>query len=336
MNSKAAKVILPIIAGLIIISSCNDKTPVAKFDEILGQPPYTGITDSIRQQPENDNLYFRRAVLLNTNNQPEPALLDFEKAWALKKDERYALGISRLLLEKKTDSAILFLNKALEQLPGNLLLQLSLARGYDAQNKPDDALKICDVILQNNPQQVDVLKMKADLLGKKGNETEATAVLEKAYQLASFDVELNYILALQYAETKNAQVLVLCDSLIRSDTEGSHAEPYYYKGIYYSNINDKAKALSLFDAAIKHDYTFLDGYIEKGSLLYDMKKYPDALKVFNLALNISPDFADNFYWIGKCQQAMGLKEEAKLNYLRAYGLDKNFREAKEAAERVGN
>jgi tetratricopeptide (TPR) repeat protein len=334
MNTKAAKIILPFLSGLIIISSCNDKKPVTTFDEILAQPPYAGITDSIRLEPTNDNLYFRRAVLLNTNNQPGPAQSDFEKAWSIKKDERYAIAISRLLLEKRPDSAILFLNAALKELPNSTLLQLSLARGYDAQNKPDDALKICDAILQANPQQADVLKMKADLLNKKGDVNGATAALEKAYQLAPFDVELNYILALQYAESKNAKVTALCDSLIKSDTAALHAEPFYYKGIYYSNINEQAKALSSFDEAIKHDYTFMDGYIEKGSLLYEMKKYAEALKVFNLALNISPELPDNFYWIGKCQEAMGQKEEALLNYKRAYGLDNNFKEAKEAAERM--
>ena len=67
-----------------------------------------------------------------------------------------------------------------------------------------------------------------------------------------------------------------------------------------------------------------------------MKKYPEALKVFNLALTISPKFADTYYWIGKCQEAMGQKEEARLNYQRAYGLDNNFNEAKEAAEKISN
>jgi tetratricopeptide (TPR) repeat protein len=336
MYNKAAKIILPLLTGLIIISSCNDKKPGAAFDEILEQPPYAGITDSIKQEPENDALYFRRAVLLNTNKLPEPALVDFEKAWSLKKDERYAIGISRLLLDKNPDSAILFMNKALEVLPNSLLLQLSLARGYDAQNKTDDALKACDAILQKNPQQVDVLKMKADLLGKKGNEKEATAILEKAYQLAPFDMQLNEILALQFAETKNPRVLALCDSLIKADSLGQFAQPYYFKGIYYANINNPAKALFYFDEAIKHDYNFMDGYIEKGSLLFEMKKYPEALKVFNLSLTISPELADNYYWIGKCQEALGQKAEAKLNYQRAYGLDNSFKEAKEAAERLVN
>ena len=65
-----------------------------------------------------------------------------------------------------------------------------------------------------------------------------------------------------------------------------------------------------------------------------MKRYPDALKVFNLALTISPKFADNYYWIAKCQQAMGQREEAKLNYQRAYGLDNTFIAAKDSAGKL--
>ncbi len=333
MNT-VVKIILPFVAGMILISSCNDNNTSSAYDDILSLPPYKELTDSIKQTPKKDELYFRRAVLLNTNNLPEPALVDFKTAWSIKKEERYALGISTLLLEKKPDSAILFLTQALKEIPNSLLLQLSLARAYAAQNKIEEALKICNDILQMNPQQVDILKMKADLLDKKGNNVEAIATLEKAYQLAPFDVELNYILALQYAETKNAKVLSLCDSLIKADSIEAHAEPYYYKGIYYSNIGDQAKALSMFDEAVKHDYTFLDGYIEKGSLLYEMKKYPEALKVFNLALTISPDYADNYYWIGKCQEAMGQKQEARLNYQRAVGLNANFKEAKEAMDKL--
>jgi tetratricopeptide (TPR) repeat protein len=332
--NKFLRLMSLLVAGLLFISSCDEKKDTAAFDDILNQPPYAMLTDSIKLQPNNDDLLFRRAVLLNTNNLPEPALLDFKNAWAIKKEERYALGISTLLLERKPDSAIIFLNQAVTEIPNSLLLQLSFARAYTAQNKTDDALKICDAILQKNPEQADVLKMKADLLSKKGNETEATATLEKAYQLAPFDVELNYMLALKYAETKNQKVISLCDSLIRSDSAEAHAEPYYYKGIYYSNTGDKAKAILLFDEAVKHDYTFIEGYIEKGSVLFDLKKYPEALKVFNLALTISPDFADNYYWIGKCQEAMGQKDEALLNYQRAYGLDKSFTQAKEAADKL--
>ncbi|MBK6385000.1 MAG: tetratricopeptide repeat protein [Chitinophagaceae bacterium] len=332
--NRIAKIFSLVTAGLILISSCNDKGTDSPFGEILNRPPYAGLTDSIKQEPQNDELFFRRAVLLNTNNLPEPALADFKTAWEIKKDERYAYGISNLLLDKKPDSAILFLKQSLADLPNSFLLQLTLARSYDAQGRTDEALKLCNEILQKNPEQVDVIKMKAALLSKKGNIAEAISILEKAYQLTPYDIDLNYDLAYKYAENKNAKVIILCDSLIRIDTLNLHAEPYYYKGIYFSNINNKEKALALFDDAIKHDYNYLNAYIEKARVLYDQKKFGDALKAAQLANTISPKFPDAYFWVAKCQEAMGQKEEATINYQRAYGLDNSFTEAKEAADKL--
>jgi tetratricopeptide (TPR) repeat protein len=320
--------------GLLLLVACTHKKDPSPYSAILGAPPFEGLTDSIRRAPGNDELYFRRAVLLNSNNFPEPALADFKKAWSLKKDERYAYGLGNLLLDKKPDSAIIFLDQALKELPQSFLLQLTLAHAYQARDKTDEALKLCDELLRENPEQVDVLKMKADLLEKKGDKKEMIVTLQKAYNLTPFDVELNYMLALKLAENGNVRVLSLCDSLIHADSLGVHAEPYYYKGIYYSTIKDRAKALAFFDNAVKTDYNFLDGYIEKAGVLYDMKRYREALKTLDLCLTISPKFADAYYWTGKCQEALGQTDEARLNYQRAYGLDNGLTEAKEAAGKL--
>ena len=319
---------------MIFLISCHDKNNDSPFDNILSQQPYAPLTDSIKKEPKRDDLLFRRAVLLNQNNLPEPALADFQKAWSIKKEERYAFGISKLLLDKKPDSAVIFLNKALRELPNSFLLQLTLARGYDALNKTDDALKICDDILEKNPQQVDVLKMKTDLLDKKADTAQAIQILERAYTITPFDINLNYLLADKYSAANNPKVISLCDSLINMDSLHLHPEPYYFKGIYYSNINDKAKALAMFNEAIQHDYNYLNAYIEKGRIQYESKKYMDALKTFQLANTISATFPDAYFWMGKSQEALGQKEEAKLNYQRAYGLDKTFSEAKDAADNL--
>jgi tetratricopeptide (TPR) repeat protein len=176
--------------------------------------------------------------------------------------------------------------------------------------------------------------MKAGLLDKKGMSAEAIETFEKVYQLVPYDVELNYALAFKYADTKNAKVIGLCDSLIKADSLGVHHEPYYYKGIYYSNIGDNTKALQMFDRTIKLNYYFLEGYIEKATTLYDMKDYREALKVLNLVVTISPKFADGYYWAGKCQEALGEKDAARLNYQKAYGLDNSDKDAKEAINRL--
>ncbi|HND96159.1 MAG TPA: hypothetical protein PLH49_10375, partial [Chitinophagaceae bacterium] len=115
-----AKILTSLLFLLAIISSCNDNSsPQSPYADLLSQPPFSGLTDSIQDEPNMDLLYFKRAVLLNTNNYLEPALADFQKAWLLKKDERYAMGISNLLLESKPDSALVFLADALKILPNS-------------------------------------------------------------------------------------------------------------------------------------------------------------------------------------------------------------------------
>ncbi len=330
-----------IIAGILLnaiffLTSCNNRDETSPYNEILSQSPFAPLTDSIKKEPKGDELYFRRAILLNKNNFPEPALADFKKAWSLKKNEQYALGISTILLNKKPDSAVEFLNDALKEFPQSILLHLSLARAYEAQNKITDALNVCDKILQINPQQLDALMLKADLLDRQNNTTAAIATLEQAYAVNPAIEELDYNLAYKYASTKNPKTLAFCDTLLKKDSLNEHAEPLYFKGVYYENIGDKNKALNFLNQAIVRDYTFLDAYMNKGKILYDQKKYNDAIKVYRLALNVQSTYADAYFWMGKCEEALGQKDQAQLNYERAYGLDKTLTEAKEAADRIKN
>lgn len=335
MNRISKIAFLPLIAASFLLNSCsNGPAEQSSYADILSQPPYAGLTDSIRHNKKDPQLYFRRAQQLKKNNLPEPALADFEKAWSLQPAEEYAANISNLLLDKQPDSAISFIHAALQKIPNSIFLQLDLARAYMALNKNNEALTVCNAITAKYPNQVDALMMKSDLLDSRKDTAGSVHALEKAYELAPFDVELNYELAFKLAQSKNPRTLSLCDSLIRMDSLGNHAEPYYFQGVYYANTGDQAKALDYFTQAISHDYNFLDAYLDKGALLYRMKRTAEALKVFQLAATISPAYADAYYWMGKCQEVLGQPDQAKANYLRAYGFDKTLVEARDAAARL--
>ncbi|HUM65182.1 MAG TPA: tetratricopeptide repeat protein, partial [Chitinophagaceae bacterium] len=151
----------------ILLGCGNDEA--SPYEAVLRQPAYATITDSINEEPRRDDLYFRRAVMLNKDNHLEPALADFRKAWSIAKNEVYAVGVSNILLEKKSDSAVIFLKEAIKELPNSLFLRISLARSYDALNKTDEALLVCNEILEKEPAQVNALLLKADLLEKKSD-----------------------------------------------------------------------------------------------------------------------------------------------------------------------
>jgi tetratricopeptide (TPR) repeat protein len=324
-----------LLVAISFITGCNDNGESSAYSEILDQAPYSKFTDSIKMDGKRDDLYFRRAILLNKNNFPEPALADFKKAWSLSKKEQYAFGVNGILLQKNITEAIAFLQEAVKELPQSILLQLQLARAYDAQNKTDKALAVCKTILTQQTDQVNTLELQSELLLKKGDTAGSLASLEKAYELVpASNLQIGYKLLYKYAETKNPKTLTLADSLIAMDSLKLHADPYYVKGIYYSNINEKAKAIQWFNETIRQDYNYLNAYIEKGQILFEQKKIPEAFKTFQLANTIDAAFPDSWYWMAKCQELSGQKEDAKLNYEKAYALDNSFIEAKEAAEKI--
>lgn len=325
------KLFLLIIISIVFVA-CSNKA--SQQDATLSQPPYNKLTDSIDRAPKDAGLYYRRGSLLYSNGEMHLAENDLRNAWRLDAQEEYALRLTSVLKQKNADTAIAFLQEALKKVPGSIGLHILLAKGYESKNQMDKASTICDDLIKQYPGQLDALMLKSELLKQQNKNSEALAILERAHSYAPGDVDLVHQLAFEYAETKNPKVLLLADSLIKVDVEKRHAEPYYFKGLYYENTGNWREAVKYFDGAIQHDFNFLDAYMDKGQTYYDQKKYSEALKTFQLTTTVFPSESLPYFWLGKTQQAMGNKNEARLNYQRAYGLDKTFTEAKDSAGRL--
>jgi tetratricopeptide (TPR) repeat protein len=288
---------------------------------VLEGAAFAAISDSIRKAPSDANLYYRRGILLYEKQETALAQKDIEKAWSLSPREEYALSLANLLKEKNKDTAIAFLHSAIKVRPESIGLKVTLAAIFFETGAHSKALSILEPIIAAYPGQLDALILKADILADTGKGAEATEVLEAAYALAPSDADLAHSLGFRWAEAKNPKALKLADSLIRADVRGTHPEPYLLRGIYYTATNEPTLALKAFDEAIVKDYNFLDAHMYKGELLFNLKRYAEGAKTFKLATTISPTFAEGYYWLAKCEQAMGLTKEAKENFARAYHFD---------------
>ena len=172
-------------------------------------------------------------------------------------------------------------------LPQSIPLHIDLIQAYADDQKTDEALATCDKVLQQHPDQVAVLMMKSDLLEQKNDTTGSIHTLEQAYRLAPSNEDLCYNLAFKFAQSKNPKVLTLCDSLLQHDTIEKKPSHGILRVFITAISIEKAKALEYFNKAIQFDYSFLDAYMDKGQVLYDEKKYAEAISVFQLALKVS-------------------------------------------------
>jgi tetratricopeptide (TPR) repeat protein len=321
---------------LFLLAACHglaDKNSSGP-DSVFEGPLFRAISDSIRQRPGDADLLLRRALLLSQNNHQELAYSDFKKSWGIRPTDTCALAYaSNLFLTGRNREALDLLRAAIRQFPANPEFLRRLGEAYVQAGMRKEALELYDEILRKDTANFEILYEKALLCTQLKDTPQAIALLEKAYRVQPI-IQSGLALANLYAETRNPGTPALCDALLEKDSSREFIDPIYLKGVYYSNIKDFPRALSFFDECIKRDWKFVDPVIEKGIIFYEQKNFDGALKQFQLASYINYANPDVYYWMARCYEDVGKKDEALENYSRALALDKNFEEAKNGLDRL--
>ena len=68
--------------------------------------------------------------------------------------------------------------------------------------------------------------------------------------------------------------------------------------------------------------------------LFNLSKYDDAINILKRAVTIQNNFDEGYFWMGKCYEKLGRKEDAIESYENALLYDKNFVEAREALNQI--
>jgi tetratricopeptide (TPR) repeat protein len=310
-----------------------------KADEqaaVLHGPPFAALTDSLRSVKDKDaaGLYFRRAELLTKANLHELAAADYHRSWEINPDEltgyRYA---STLSIIGQTDRAIQLLTDCSKKFPTNPAFPGLLGEIYQQSGKTKEALAIYDALLAKDSLDNETWYEKGLLLEKTRDTAQAIRALSKAYSLQpvnTYGLELAHV----YAESSNPVALSICDDIMHKDSSHELLDPMFIKGIYYSNTAQYKKAVVQFDSCIGRDWKFTDAYLEKGIALYQQKRYDTAMTTFLMTIKVSDTYPDGYYWVGRCFEATGRKDQAILYYRQALALDKDFTEAADHIKRI--
>jgi tetratricopeptide (TPR) repeat protein len=203
-------------------------------------------------------------------------------------------------------------------------------------NNYSKALEKVEKLLAKDSANPGWLYMKADALERSGDTASALLFYNKAVNAAGTFIEAEMRAAILFAEKGNSNALTITNRLLKTATANSlRSDILRVQGIYYARTGDHSKAINIFDRIIKEDYTYMDAYIEKGWVYYDLKKYEEALQVFSKSTNVSNKFAEGYFWMAKTEEKLNKREEAIANYKRSLALDQGLNEAREALKRLG-
>lgn len=315
---------------------CRENEPKQDIlsPEILNQPPYAGITDSIKKDPENIELMLTRALMLSQNSLHELATPDFQKAWEKTKDASIGLEYaSNLFLSGNEQEAVKFLEEGSKMFPDDLDYQRRLAEVYNEVGQKQKALNLYQQLLAKDSSDFEGWYNLGTIQAGNGDTAAAIQSLERSFSIMPLN-HSGLFLANILISKKDPKALELIDFVIQRDSAQLLTDALFLKGVYYSETNQPQKAIEQYDAVIKRDWKVTDAHIEKGIIYLKQKDFKKAIEIFTLASTVSNTDADPYYWIGRTYEAQSNKSLAIDNYQRAISLDPDFIEARQRLKKL--
>jgi tetratricopeptide (TPR) repeat protein len=225
------------------------------------------------------------------------------------------------------------LKEQVNKYPDSILLRETLIQNYRDSGNYDSAIAEAKNTIAKDTTNGALWDDLFWLYYEDQDTANAIESLEKATSLTP-DPKYYITLGSVYAQTKNENALVVADKLYSYPTADYKKESLFIRGLYYSSIGEREKAVPFFDQSLEIDYTYFDAYREESICLYNMGKYEEALKKLQKAVSIKSDFSVAYYWMGRCYEKLNNKKDAINSYQLALQIDPDYDEAKDALSKL--
>lgn len=327
------KIIAPLLVLGITFAACGPSQP-EENNPAYHNPTVQPLTDSIRENPDNASLYFRRAEALSQINNDSLALVDVMKAQNLDKNNpQYSFTIGYLNLQLgHTDAAIKSLQENLKVSSGNVNTRILLAKAFLQGNKIDDARNQVNHILEAAPQHTGAMLMQAEILTAQKDTVAAINTLLNIITIDPRNYQASYNLATLFSESRNDMAVSQYLHTFQLDT--MDVAPLYDLAAFYESKKDMAKAKEYYTSCILKDRDYTDAYIALGNIFYQEKNTEKALRHFQMAIESQPNSAAAYFYKGKCFEALNRKDSAIVAYNQALVFNPRLKDAMDGLRRL--
>jgi Flp pilus assembly protein TadD len=205
---------------------------------------------------------------------------------------------------------------ALSLLAVRLSLCDSPAEAFHAR-RFEDAVRLSDSVLKTHPQDAGIWTLRGRALAALGRETESVSSFAKALQIApKFVPALEGAVEVAY-RAHDARAAIFVDSLLRVQPENGVA--HAVAGVLAFEAHDCNSAVRHFERAREQVSRNDQAYSLYGACLTNLRRFSDAVPVFQQLVAHQPDNPDMRFDLGYVQLLAGEPAEAAITLQRFPG-----------------
>ncbi len=332
----AKKNIFNVLAQLCVLItllfSCNN----AKENNQSGNqnPLYESISNSIKEDPNNADHYFKRANLLYEQTSYDMAISDLTKAISLDSSivDYYHLLSDVYLDYFKSGEALDVMEKAVEKFPKSIKSLLKLSELQLTLKQYDASFFTVQKILNQDKQNAEAFFMLGMIYRAQGDKERAINSFQSAVELDPEIVDAWIILGDLFAEKDFKIAEKYYDNAIRINPE--NVQTYHAKAFYLQNNNRIDEAIALYKIIISKDPNYSDAFLNSGILYLEKDSLDRAFESFNQMVSVEPENYLGYYYRGVSRMFNNDKIGAKSDLEYVLKLNPSFEKAQQALENL--
>lgn len=337
--------------GLIFIAfamlSCdetsNEKQNIEKeLNETVGQTEelpnkVQEITDKIRKDPKNPDLYFQRSQAHAADGMFLLAMDDANRALSIDSlnSEYHAFKGEVHYLNKQPEKAVKSFNHALELNSENTDALLKLAEIKLLLRRYQECFDLANDALRVNDQLYNAYFIKGYAHYELGDSNLFVSSVQTALELNPQFYDGYALLASFYSSLESDLALDYYNSAL--DIRPNEPEALYGKAIYLQNSGRKEQAIEQYKYMLTLDSNHVFAWYNQGYIKLEIEDKPEAaVRYFEKTIEIQPEYVEAHYNLGLSKERAGRVDEAIGHFRRALEINPQYDPAALALERLMN
>lgn len=324
---------------LLVFVACDNNSSkvdpkVIQGDSVAVSAAIMEMSKAIDADPENAELYYKRAVIFYSEKLLDRALDDIDDAISLTpKEPLYHYYKGRILYAmNKTKAASETYEKAIQLKPDYEDAKMKLAELYYVVKEHQKSTNLLNDIIAANPANADALCLKGDNL----RESKDTAKAIAAYQ-RTLEADPNYYdaamqLGIIFTAKKDPVAIEYFKTALRLNPKSEEA--YFGRAYYYQQTKQYKKALVDYRKVVSINPSSDRAYYNVGMINFDVEQYDEALRSWNICIEMNNAYLDAYYMRGLLFEGRKQYNEARLNYQFVVDNDPGYTLAQEGLKRI--